>query len=123
MIAGIGLVQVYGSPNVLSSLGLGNAEFETPLIFAVPQKPERRTLPNGYEFFVVTGQIVNPTSETQRVPDIVAELRNAKGVMIYSWVMKPSARTIAPKGTLDFNGSVVDAPKGATNFQLVFQGI
>ncbi len=122
MIGGIGLMQVYGTPSLLSRVGIGNGALDTPLIFSTAQKPERRTLPNGNEFLMVSGQVINPTSEKQRVPDIVVELRTEQGRMIYSWVIPPASRTIAPKATMDFNGSAVDVPKGAHSLKLVFQG-
>lgn len=122
MISGIGLMQLYGTPSLLSRVGIGNGALDTPLIFSTSQKPERRTLPNGNEFLMVSGQVINPTSEKQRVPDIVVELRNTVGVKIYEWVIPPASRSIAPKATMDFNGSAVDVPKGAHSLKLVFQG-
>jgi predicted Zn finger-like uncharacterized protein len=122
MVGGIGLMQVYGTPSLLSRIGIGSGALDTPLIFSTAQKPERRTLPNGNEFLMVSGQVINPTSEKQRVPDIVVELRNQQGVMIYSWIIPPASRSIAAKATMDFNGSAVDVPKGAQSLKLVFQG-
>ncbi len=122
MLGGIGLMQVYGTPSLLSRIGIGGGVLNTPLIFSTPQKPERRTLPNGNEFMMVSGQVINPTSEKQRVPDIVVEVRSPQGRVMYHWVIPPASRTIAAKATMDFNGSAVDIPKGAHSIKLVFQG-
>ena len=40
---------------------------------------DRRELDSGSELFAVSGQVINPTDQRQRVPDIRAELRDAHG--------------------------------------------
>ncbi len=82
--------------------------FELANLLEVPRKPERRTMVSGNELFAITGRIVNPTSETQRVPDILAELRDAQGRKVYGWTIAPPKRTIAPKSSLEFNSAEVE---------------
>ncbi len=98
------------------------AEFEVPLLLEVPRKPERRTLESGNELFAVTGRIVNPTSQNQRVPDILAELRDAQGRVVYGWTITPPRRTLGPKASVEFNSAEVDVPKGARALNLSFSG-
>src|SRR3546814_2870709 len=62
-------------------------------------------LPSGAELFAVSGTVVNPTAERQRVPDIRAELRDAHGRLVYSWTITPQQRTLGPRGTIEFNRS------------------
>jgi hypothetical protein len=95
---------------------------DVPLLLEVPRKPERRTMISGNELFAISGRIVNPTSQTQRVPDILAELRDAQGRKVYGWTIAPPKRTIAPKSSLEFNSAEVDVPKGSRELNLSFSG-
>jgi predicted Zn finger-like uncharacterized protein len=122
MITGIGIVQLFGTPNMLARLGLPVGSIETPLQIEVDQKPERRTLPNGKELFAISGKILNPTNEKHRVPDIIADILNVHGNIIYTWVIKPTTRTLGPKAELNFNEAAVDVPKGADKMKLSFSG-
>jgi predicted Zn finger-like uncharacterized protein len=122
MITGIGIVQLFGTPNMLARLGLPVGAVETPLLIEVDQKPERRTLPNGKELFAISGKILNKTNEKLRVPDIIADILNVHDTIIYTWVIKPTSRTLGPKSELNFNEAAVDVPKGAASMKLSFSG-
>jgi predicted Zn finger-like uncharacterized protein len=124
MLAGIGAIQFLGTPSFLSnameSIGIGGGYFETPLRIEVQAKPERRLLESGNELFTIKGKIINPTSEQQRSPDILAELKDAQGRIIYGWTISPNPRTIPAKGSIDFNSAEVNVPKGAEKLNLSF---
>ncbi len=122
MLAGVGAIQYFGTPNIAARLGLPFGAVDVPLLLEVPRKPERRTMISGNELFAITGRIVNPTSQTQRVPDILAELRDAQGRKVYGWTITPPKRTIAPKSSLEFNSAEVDVPKGSRELNLSFSG-
>lgn len=126
LIAGIGVVQWFGTPSivprVLAALNLPGGDFDIPLLLETPRKPERRDMVSGNELFALTGRIVNPTTTVQRVPDILAELRDARGVVIYTWTITPPKRTIGPKEKLEFNNAQIDVPKGSKNLTLSFSG-
>lgn len=126
LVGGIAAVQLFGTPTLASELaariGLPVAEFDVPLLLEVPRKPERRTLESGNELFAVTGRVINPTSQSQRVPDILAELRDAQGRVVYGWTITPPARTLGPKAIVEFNSAEVDVPKGARALNLSFAG-
>ncbi len=124
--AGIVGIQLFGTPTFASDmaakLGLPASDFEVPLLLEVPRKPERRTLESGNELFAVTGRVINPTSQSQRVPDILAELRDAQGRVVYGWTITPPKRTLGPKASVEFNSAEVDVPKGARALNLSFSG-
>lgn len=120
LLAGIAALQYFGSPGLAARLGIGS--YETPLLIAVPRNPERRILESGNELFAIAGKIENPTAESQRVPDIVAELRDAQGRKVYGWTIVPPQRTVAPKASVDFNSAEVNVPRGATELNLSFSG-
>jgi hypothetical protein len=120
MLAGIGATQYFGTPNLLAWAGVG--QIDVPLLLEVPRKPERRTLESGNELFAISGKVVNPTSEAQRVPDILAELRDAQGRVVYGWTITPPKRSVGPKASIDFNSAEVNVPKGARELNLSFSG-
>jgi predicted Zn finger-like uncharacterized protein len=122
LLGGIVAIQFFGTPSFMAQLGLPVGTAEVPLLLDVPRKPERRTLESGNELFAISGRVVNPTNQRQRVPDILAELRDAQGRVVYSWTITPPRRTIGPKGTAEFNSAEVDVPKGARELNLSFSG-
>ena len=72
--------------------------------------------------FALTGRIVNPTNAQQRVPDILAELRDARGRVVYSWTIVPPRRTLGPRGSIEFNSAEIDVPAGSKALNLSFAG-
>ena len=126
LTAGIAAVQFFGTPTFITGLlaraGLPGGQVDIPLLLEVPRKPERRELPSGNELFALTGRIVNPTNISQRVPDILAELRDAQGRVVYGWTITPPKRTIAPRGRLEFDSAEIDVPKGSKKLNLSFSG-
>ena len=127
LLLGIGALQFFGTPTIvtgaLARLGLPGGAIDVPLLLEVPRKPERRELPSGNELFALTGRVVNPTNAAQRVPDILAELRDAQGRVVYGWTITPPKRTIAPKGTIEFDSAEIDVPKGSKKLNLSFSGV
>jgi predicted Zn finger-like uncharacterized protein len=122
LIAGAGAIQFFGTPTIAAKLGIPIGQFEVPLLLEVPLKPERQTLQNGNEMIAVVGKIINPTNTSQRVPDILAELRDAQGRVVYSWTISPPKRTISPRATTEFNSAEVNIPRGARALNLSFSG-
>lgn len=119
LIAGIAAVQLLGLPSQLTGLA-ANKGADVPLLLEVPRRPERRILESGNELFAVSGRIVNPTSDEQKVPDIRAELRDEKGKVVYGWTITPPRRTIEAKGAMEFNAAEVNVPRGARELNLSF---
>jgi predicted Zn finger-like uncharacterized protein len=122
LLGGVAAIQYFGTPSFIAQLGLPVGSVDVPLLLEVPRKPERRTLESGNELFAVSGRVVNPTDERQRVPDILAELRDAQGRVVYSWTISPPRRTLGPKRSAEFNSAEVDVPKGARELNLSFSG-
>ena len=122
LLGGVGAIAYLGTPTLAARLGLPVGPIDVPLRFEELRRPDRRTLESGNELFVISGRVVNPTSTTQRVPDILAELRDAQGRIVYSWTITPNRRTLGPKATTDFNSAEVDVPKGARDVNLSFSG-
>lgn len=91
-----------------------------PLVLEVTRKPERRLMESGNELLAVSGRIVNPTDEVQRVPQIRAELRDAQGRVVYGWAISAPVPELQPKQSATFNSAEVDVPRGARALNLRF---
>ena len=122
MLAAIAALSYFGNSTLSSKFGLPSARGSAVLLLEVPNKPERRTLASGNELFAVTGLVINTTETAQRVPDIRAELRDARGRVVYNWTIAPPVRTLAPKASAEFNSAEVNVPKGSRELNLRFAG-
>lgn len=120
--AGIGALQYLGSPTWLARLGIPVGEATVPLLLEMPRKPHRRTTPSGNELFELSGRVINPTAQPQRVPDILVELSDPQGRVIYGWTITPAKRTLAPQEALNFDSAQIDVPKGAKSINFLFSG-
>ncbi|MBB5684066.1 hypothetical protein FHS49_000057 [Sphingobium boeckii] len=122
MVGGLGAVQFFGTPGLASWLGLQSAEVDIPLQLDVPRKPIRTQQPSGNELFAVSGRIINPTDQAQIVPDILAELRDSSGRVVYGWRITPPVRRLPPKGSAPFDSAEMDVPRTADSLNLSFSG-
>lgn len=124
MLAGTGAILWLGAPGLANRFDLAVGAEDSPL--QIRSGPiERYELDNGSELFAVSGQVVNPTGERQRVPDILAELRNApdrKGRVVFSWTISPERRTLAPGAALRFDSAQLDVPAESKQLELSFKG-
>lgn len=107
-----------GSGGIAAKLGL--AKSEGPLIIEVTRKPDRDRMPNGNERLIVSGRIVNPTSEPQPVPDIRAELRDVQGRTVYGWMIARPVQMLPPGATANFDTAAVDFPRASQALNLSF---
>lgn len=123
LLLAIGALQFVGLDAVRERLGFARPTAGEALRVVLTRDPERRTLASGNELFAVTGRISNPTGERQSVPDIKAELRNRQGRVVYSWMITPPTRTLAPGASTNFDAAEYDVPKGAVELRLTFSGI
>jgi predicted Zn finger-like uncharacterized protein len=125
MLAAIAAIQFFGTPGFLGQFadraGFKGSAGEIPLRFG-PFTAVKRELPSGSELFAVSGSVINPTDRSQRIPDIVAELRDAQGRIVYGWTIAPQRRTLAPRGKLDFNSATLDVPASSKELNLSFAG-
>lgn len=118
----VGAIQYLGVETIRERLGFARPAAGEALLLRVERKPELRTLASGNELFALTGRIINPTRERQSVPDIRAELRNPQGRVVYSWMITPPTRTLAPGASTNFDAAEYDVPKGALELRLSFAG-
>jgi predicted Zn finger-like uncharacterized protein len=110
-----------GTPGIGARMGLPIGSADSPL--RIKTYPiERRALENGSELFAVSGQVTNPSGSRQRVPDIHAELRDARCRLVFGWTITPQVRTVAPGSTVEFNSAKLDVPSSSKIIEFTFAG-
>nr|WP_025291460.1 MJ0042-type zinc finger domain-containing protein [Sphingomonas sanxanigenens] len=125
LIAGVLALFYFGTPTFAADLA-SRLGFSVPaprvVLLIEPPTTERREMESGNELLAISGRIVNPTDSPQRVPDILAELRDTSGRVVYGWTITPPSREIAPRATMAFNSAEVDVPRASNKLQLSFSG-
>ncbi|WP_240654638.1 zinc-ribbon domain-containing protein [Croceicoccus ponticola] len=112
--AAFAAVRFYGAPawlpvgQVAFAPASDNLELDFPA-----DKQDRRTLPNGLQFFAASGTVKNIGSSTEHVPDVQVVLRDAQERVVYTWELEPPKRELAPGETVSINEAVTDVPASA----------
>lgn len=78
-----------------------------------PEEQERRTLPNGTEFFGASGRITNIGTQTRAIPTILIVLRDSRDTIVFSYEIPPPQRELVPGETVTINEAVTDIPRRA----------
>ena len=113
-LAAIGAVAWYGLPDWMPLSHQTFAEAQPDLVLDFPaNRQDRRTLPNGTEFFGASGTVTNVGRSRRTVPTILIVLRDARERIVYSWEVAPSKRQLAPGESVNVNEAVTDVPKSA----------
>ena len=79
-----------------------------------PDQQDRRTLPNGTEYFGASGSVTNIGRETVNVPPILIVLRDEMDRIVYSWEIIPPQPSLAPGESMAIKEAVTDIPRSAT---------
>ena len=114
MLGATGALYWFGLPGWAQGLGIPRMADEPDLVIELPPNQDHRELPDGTIYFAASGVIINPTDREQRVPPILAELRDAQGTIVYSWTIKPPVRTLPPNEKVNFSEAKLDIPRRAT---------
>ena len=113
-LAAVVAVTRYGVPDWLPIANTTFARAQPDLVLDFPpNRQDRRTLPNGTEFFGASGTITNVGQQRQTVPSILIVLRDRRERIVYSYEVAPPKRTLAPGESLTINEAVTDVPKSA----------
>lgn len=114
MLAATGGLYYFGLPGWAQGLALASPVDEPDLVIELPPNQDHRELADGTIYFAASGVIINPTDREQRVPPILAELRDAQGTIVYSWTIEPPVRTLPPNEKVNFSEAKLDIPRRAT---------
>ncbi|MEP7130715.1 MAG: MJ0042-type zinc finger domain-containing protein [Sphingomicrobium sp.] len=105
-------------PEWKARLGVGTGA--TSQLALVTTHMDRQQLASGNQLLTVTGRVINPTGSEQDVPPLHAEIRTHTGKIVYSWIIDPPARTLAPGASASFNSAEVNAPAGGDELTITF---
>ena len=78
------------------------------------KRQDRKPLPDGTEFFSVSGTISNIGSEARKVPSLLVVLRDKRDRIVYEKEVMPSKRKLAPGEAITVNEALTDIPKAAS---------
>ena len=112
-LGAIAAVAVYGLPDwvPMARSTFAAAQPDLRLSFP-PARQDRRTLPNGTEFFGASGTVTNIGRERRSVPSILIVLSDAHRP-VYTWEITPPKRVLAPGESMTINEAVTDVPRSA----------
>ncbi|WP_336985590.1 MJ0042-type zinc finger domain-containing protein [Altererythrobacter aquiaggeris] len=110
----IGAVSYWGLPDWVPISRPTFAAENPDLVLDFPgDKQDRRTLPNGTEFFGASGTVTNVGRESRNLPSILIVLRDGRERIVYSWEVAPPQASLAPGETVTINEAVTDVPRSA----------
>ncbi|GGD63531.1 thioredoxin [Erythrobacter arachoides] len=114
----IGAVSYWGLPDwvPVERPTFGVADPDLQLDFP-PELQERRTLPNGTEYFGANGTITNIGTVTRTIPSILIVLRGSRDRIVYTSEVAPPQRTLAPGENVAVREAVTDIPRDAREVQ------
>jgi predicted Zn finger-like uncharacterized protein len=118
MVGGVVALQVFGLPEFVRKvwqLPVRDADTLT-----LTGNVERRRLASGQDLLTLRGEITNTSNETQRVPQIHAELRDGQNQVVFSWSIAPPVPDIGPRRSVAFNSANRDVPAGGRQLSLSF---
>jgi len=114
LVAATAALYIWGVPTIGQGLTRGG----TPLKLSF--NAENQRLASGNALLTVNGQILNPTGEVQRVPQIMGELRDASGRKLYDWSIAPPVTELQPGQSANFSAAEAGIPTGARQVRLRF---
>lgn len=114
-------IYTFGLPGAVTDYSLPFADVEPDLLIDFPPaKQERRTLPNGTEYFSASGTIRNLSKAAQDVPPMLVVLRDAQDRVVFNWIINPPVDRLQPGQTADFRQAMVDVPRSATSAEIAW---
>ena len=117
MVGGVVALQVFGLPAAVQRIFLPVQDANA---LTINGTIERSRLESGQDLLVLHGQITNTSDQTQRVPQIRAELRDAAGQIVYTWSIAPPVPEVGPRHTQRFDSANRDVPAGGRQLSLSF---
>lgn len=104
----------YGLPGWAPATSTTFAEAQPQLVLDFPpNRQDRRTLPNGTEFFGASGTVTNVGAAERSLPSILIVMRDARERIVYRWEVIPPKRRLGPGESITINEAVTDVPKSA----------
>lgn len=109
-----GTVAWFGLPDWVPIPRQGFTRSQPDLQLDFPRKrQDRKALPDGTEFFSVSGTISNVGSESRNVPSLLVVLRDDRERIVYEKEIVPAKRDLAPGEVVTVNEALTDIPKAS----------
>jgi predicted Zn finger-like uncharacterized protein len=110
-----GSLALYGSPDWLPIHTTAIRTSSTGLALNFPSSMiERKTLPDGTEFFGARGTVTNISATRRHVPPIEIVLRDTGKHIVFRWQVVPPKSQLGPGESMTINEAVTDIPRNAT---------
>lgn len=113
-ISGIGVVARFGLPDwvPMSRATFGDAPADLALDFPANRKARHR-LPNGTEYYSISGTIRNTGMQRRAVPPLLVVMRDAHNRIVFSWEVNPPKPVLAPGESVPLQVAQADFPQSA----------
>ena len=110
----IGAAALFGLPDwfPLARSTFGPAQPDLELSFPRARQ-DRRTLPNGTEYFGASGTVTNVGKDVVRVPAILIVMRDTKDRIVYRCDVAAPSKGLAPGESVTINQACLDVPRAA----------
>lgn len=110
----IGAAMWFGLPDWVPlarpTFGKGRPDLELSFPRA---RQDRRTLPNGTEYFGASGTVTNVGKDVARVPAILIVMRDAGNRIVYRCDVAAPAKALSPGESATINQACLDVPRDA----------
>ena len=113
-IAAIFALNTFGLPSwvPLERPLFATAQTDLEIQFPVDEQ-ERRTLPDGTEYFGAKIIISNTSRDTRTLPPLLIVLRDGQERRVFDWEVIPSQAELAPGETITINEATTEIPRSA----------
>ncbi len=81
---------------------------------------QQHAIVKGSQILTITGEVVNITDETKKIPWLRFGLRDAASKEVYDWTLNTEARPLRPGETTSFVTRIAAPPQSATDVQIRF---
>ncbi|RIV89072.1 hypothetical protein D2V07_02120 [Aurantiacibacter zhengii] len=78
-----------------------------------PEQQQRRTMPDGTEYFGLSGTIRNDSAQEVVVPDLLIVLRDEQERTVYEAIISPPRRRIEAGASITVSQGFADVPASA----------
>ena len=109
----------FGLPGWLPLQGMASAQPASDLVLDFPKdRQQRQPLPNGTDFFHVSGSIHNVGHLRRSVPTLRIVLRDDRDNIVYSLETAPAKADLAPGESEEVNQAIINAPTAARSAEI-----
>ncbi|WP_338467631.1 zinc-ribbon domain-containing protein [Novosphingobium sp. ZN18A2] len=119
VIVPVGAAAYFGLPDWAPVTRPVFAPAQPDLSLSFPRnKQDRRTLPNGTEYFGASGTVTNVGKAVARVPALLIVMRDGSGKIVYRCDVAAPDKALSPGESVNINQACLDVPKAAKKVEI-----